>query len=515
MATAGMNRVMLWGDLEGRELDGHWLMGRLVRPEGRTAWFEAIGEEGLPIMLSITEALNDEEELLSRLRAASEIRHTNVVAIREARIAQLDDTPVVVAAMEMTEENLADVLRERTLSAAEGRQVLDATLAALTAVHARGLVHKHIEAASILAIGETIKVRSDCVQMGGSAFGAAAAEDVRCAARMATHAVTGRFPSGENDPVLQLLPEPMARAVRRALTGMAGATEVAALAGTRLELMPEIARDPARVEPFSKAALKVAAGPAESKEKVQEVGAAPAADRESPKQPAQEKKRKAKVQAPAQTHAQPQAHPQPQGPVRAGEAPTRVVAMKMAEAQPQAGLFAEPFMLPSERAAAEAARRAAEEEAEGKWRAHYVIAAAIAVVLVTVFTVYGMMHLEPATQAKASPSSKPAVSAAPAIVVTQPASADEKPAPASTAAAPGAGWRVIVYTYDSETEAQQKARLLARRYPQLEPRVFALKGEAPWMVTLGGPMSKTDALGLRDQARGLGFPDDSYAQNFR
>lgn len=250
--------MMLWGDLEGRDLEGHWLLGRLARPLGRTAWFEAMGADGMPLMLSITEALNDEDELLARLAAAAEIQHPNVVAIREAGISRLDDMPVVVAAMEMTEENLADVLRERTLSAAEGRQVLDAVLAALTAMHARGLVHRHMDAASILAMDETIKVRSDCVQIGGSGFGVAAADDVRCAARMVTQAVTGFFPKGENDPVLQLLPEPMARAVRRALTGNAGATEVAALAGTRLELMRDIVRDLTRIEPLSKTLLKVA-----------------------------------------------------------------------------------------------------------------------------------------------------------------------------------------------------------------------------------------------------------------
>src|ERR1700683_1243937 len=145
MATAGLNRMMLWGDLEGRQLEERWLLGRLVRPEGRTAWFEAIGPDGVPVMLSVTEALNDEDELLARLSAAADIRHPNVVAIREATISHLDDTPVVVGVMEMTEENLGDVLRERTLSAAEGRQVLDAVLAALGAMHAHGLVHKHIE----------------------------------------------------------------------------------------------------------------------------------------------------------------------------------------------------------------------------------------------------------------------------------------------------------------------------------------------------------------------------------
>src|SRR6202000_1719831 len=116
-----------------------WLLGRLVRPEGRRAWFEGIGPDGVPVMLSITEALNDEDELLDRLNAAMEIRHPNVVMIREVVLSHLDDVPVVVAAMEMTEENLGDVLRDRVLSPVEGRQVLDAVLPALGAMHANGV----------------------------------------------------------------------------------------------------------------------------------------------------------------------------------------------------------------------------------------------------------------------------------------------------------------------------------------------------------------------------------------
>ncbi len=120
---------------------------RLVRPEGRTAWFEATGPEGKPAMLSITETLNDEEDLLERLLAVGQIRHPNLVAIREAAVAHIDETPLVIAVMEPTEENLGDVLRERPLNATEARQVLDALVAGLGAMHARGLVHGRVEAA--------------------------------------------------------------------------------------------------------------------------------------------------------------------------------------------------------------------------------------------------------------------------------------------------------------------------------------------------------------------------------
>lgn len=379
MATAGLNRMMLWGDYEGRRLEDRWLLGRLVRPEGRRAWFEAIGPDGLPVMLSITEALNDEDELVERLRAAAQIHHPNVVAIREAAISHLDDIPIVVAEMETTDENLADVLRDRVLTPAEGRQLLDAVLAALGAIHAHGLVHKHVEAMSVVATGETIKLRSDCVQMAGSAFGAAAAEDVRWAARMVAHAVTGRFPASENDPVLQLLPESMARAVRRALSGIAGATEVAALAGTRLE----IARDTTRIEPLSRVAKAttapvpvIAPAPLTAPKVEAPRDATPVVAEKPAAISAASAKAEAKVAGPSSNPAR------------------RVISMRPVEAQ--GGLFDEPLPMPKEEPGAFLED---DEPEESRWpKAPYVIAAAIAVVLVTVFTLYGLLHGQPAQQ---------------------------------------------------------------------------------------------------------------------
>jgi hypothetical protein len=384
MATAGLNRMMLWGDFEGRRLEDRWLLGRLVRPEGRRAWFEAIGPDGVPVMLSITEALNDEDELIERLRAASQIRHPNVVAIREGAISHLDDVPVVVAEMELTEENLGDVLRDRVLTAAEGRQVLDAVLAALGAMHAHGLVHRHVEASSVVATAETIKLRSDCVMMTGSGFGAAAAEDVRWAARMVSHAVTGRFPASENDPVLQLLPESMARAVRRALSGIAGATEVAALAGTRLE----IARDTTRIEPLSKT-VKLSAAPKVEAAKVDVVADTKIADAKSEK-PAMPMP--APMPAPVKVETKMPASPAP-----------RLIAMRPTDMPAQGALFGESSVLPSGRE--EDIMLEDGEPGISRWpKASYVIAAAIAVVLVTVFTLYGLLHGQTSTQQQSAPA---------------------------------------------------------------------------------------------------------------
>ncbi|MGA7524124.1 MAG: SPOR domain-containing protein [Acidobacteriaceae bacterium] len=485
MATAGLDRGMLWTDLEGRELNGRWMLNRLVRPEGRTAWFEATGPEGKPAMLSITETLNDEDDLLERLWAAGQIRHPNVVAIREAAVAHIDGIPLVIAVMEPTEENLADVLRERLLNAAEARQVLDALVAALGAIHARGMVHGRVEASSVVAMGETIKLRSDCMHLASTA-GANAAEDVRCAGRVVTHAMTRKQPSGENDPVLQLLPEPMARAVRRALSGNATASEVGALAGTRLEVISE-RRDEIRIDPVSKTAPKMAAPdvviprpqpPATGKSAVE--GTLPA-DRDLPR---------------GTERLDPAMKPEARAASVRRVLPIRPVDVR-AETMP---LFDEEVAtLPP------STRLTAEDEPEwGRWpTAPYIIVSAVALILVTVFTLYGILHRK-ATAAK--------VPANPMVVV-EPAGTSAK-ATVSATASTGPGWRVIAYTYVRREDAEKKAGELARRYPELHAAAFSPRA-GRYLVSLGGVMSRSDAITLRARALSMGFPSDTYARNYK
>lgn len=488
MATAGLDHGMLWTDLEGRELNGRWKLNRLVRPEGRTAWFEATGPEGKTAMLSVTETLNDEEDLLERLFAVGQIRHPNLVAVREAAVAHVDETPLVIAVMEPTEQNLGDVLRERPLNAMEARQVLDALVAGLGALHARGLVHGRVEAGSVLAAGETIKLRSDCVHLAGTAA-MSAGEDVRCAGRVVTQAMTRRLPSGENDPVLQLLPEPMARAVRRALSGTATASEVAALAGTRLEVISD-RREEIRIDPMSKTAPKPAApdvviprpqAPAGAKNE----GMLPA-DRDLPRGGE-------KVEPAMRADAR-------------GQTERRVLPMRPADVRPETMyLFDEEVAtLPP------STRQAEEDEPEwGRWpTAPYIILSAVALILVTVFTLYGILHRKPAaTKAPANPT----------VVVERPAAAPAKraaTAPAAATAEAGVDWRVIAYTYIRREDAERKAAELAKQYPDLRPTAFSPRA-GRWLVSLGGVMSRTDAIALRARALSLGFPGDTYARNYK
>lgn len=158
--------------------------------------------------------------------------------------------------------------------------------------------------------------------------------------------------------------------------------------------------------------------------------------------------------------------------------------------------------------------------------APWLIAAAVALVVITIFVLYGMLHhsgsakgsaaaTAPAAAGAAARSSA-AVRTAPGAVTQSAAPAAARTAPSATpAAADAAGWRVVAYTYDHRRDAEHKAKTLANRYPRLAPKVFAPRGGGRYLVTLGPEMSRAEAFRMRSEAVRMGLPRDTYAQNFR
>ncbi len=494
MATASVECGMLWTDMEGRDFPGGWRLRRLLRPEGRNAWFEATGPDGKPAIVSLTETLNDEDEMLARLRAAAEVRHPNVVAVRDARLVWMSGTPVVMAAMESTDENLAEVLRNRALDPSEARLLLNSLLQGLAAIHARGLTHGRMETGSVLAIGDTVKLRSDCLHLEG--FESGAPEDVRGVGRIVMQALTRRIPSGENGAVPQLLPEPMQRALRRALSGNATVEEVAALAGTRLTKATE-AEPPRTPEAWRVAASMVSA----------------IRRHEEPDRNAGEPDSAAE-RRPAAVTVMRAAEASSDGKAAVGQMDLPLIPRfkndSDEEDEDEAGNdddLTTRFIIRVN----ELRGRFAEgvRGLPGKWNYHrrgagWVIGAAVGLSLATALMLHGWLN--PEHKARIAGAS-PRVMVERAVPVRGAASA------IAQTSAPRV-WRVVVDTYHSRNDAAQRARDLGHRYPQLRPRVMGVRG-GDFLVTLGGAMSREDAIALRARAVGMGLPRDTYAQNFR
>jgi len=121
--------MQLWNDYEGRTIAEVYPLNKLVRPEGRSAFFLTTNGTGTPSMVRVIEAHFDESEILKRWSLISEIKQENLVAMKKFGETELDGTPLVYAVMEPTEISLAEVLQNRTLTVDEASAARDTAVA--------------------------------------------------------------------------------------------------------------------------------------------------------------------------------------------------------------------------------------------------------------------------------------------------------------------------------------------------------------------------------------------------
>jgi len=75
-------------------------------------------------------------------------------------------------------------------------------------------------------------------------------------------------------------------------------------------------------------------------------------------------------------------------------------------------------------------------------------------------------------------------------------------------------WRVIAFTYHSFDAASKKARQINQHHPDLHATVFTSRSKKEFLVSLGGPMTRENAVRIQHTARGKGLPRDLYVQNY-
>lgn len=445
----------LWNEIEGEVLDDNLRLQKLLRSEGRTAWFATTDAEGQPAVISVFEALNDEDTAVARLKAAARVQHANLLIIRRTGSARIAGDPYVYAVMEPFDQTLAEVLRERPLTPEETREVADSLLSALETVESAGLYHGHVDSAGVLGVGDSIKLRSDClIQRHGDS-------DAPALAALLYNALTGRRFSSERDALA--LPAPFATLVRAgaasngSLAAMRRVLSGPAVTGTATASATPSPRDAAVAEAVTSGAAFPVPAPSLSTPRT----ATPAAA------------------IPRGTFRRDETEPRP----RKRPAVTIAALVIMA-------IVLVVFWIAVKRPAR-----------------HTPISGEAA----------SAPNPPKAAPAAVPPAAAPVGDAA--ATMGAPETVKPAPRPSHTATAPAAGersvWHVVAYTYARESAAQRKATELAAQYPQLEPQVFSPTGHAPFLVTLGGGTDRQQAFARRDAARKAGMPSDTYAMNFR
>ena len=496
----------LWNDYEGKVLDGQYRLERLIGPKGRSAFFTTNDANGSAATIRVIESLNDEDEILTRWNAVRAINDPNLLQILACNKTVLDGVHLVYAVLEPTDAVLADLLRERALTPDEARDVAATVAGGLEALHTRRLVHEHVDAESVFAVGETVKLRGDCVRETpeGAEGETLLRRDAHDLAMLVGYSLTQRRDSGQVK-----LPRPWDDFVKNGMTGTWGLRE---MANAVRPLTPKVT---APAKPAVEAKVAAAESPATkivATDAPKAIDAKPAAALPADQQKPRAAAAGSSARAAAESLGTGAANASTPVPMRRSAAEDRIVLEPEEQTPARTGVWAG-------------------------------VAAGIALAIALIW------HFAGGSGAKTEASSgQPARSVATASMVPTPTSTTPAPLPAKPsaatlpatraskrAAAPlmaaatsapampvehGAGpagsqWRLVAFTYNREEQAQRKAAEIGQSHPDLKPEVFTPSGRAPYLVALGGWMSSDQANALKQKARGQGLPRDTYTQNFR
>jgi hypothetical protein len=478
--------MQFWNELEGQVIDGVYPLRRLVRSEGRSAWFETETSEPRPnpATISLTEALTDADEVTARLQAAQHLNHPNLVTITKVGQVRVDNTLLVYALMEPIEQSLSDVLQSQALTPEEGREVAEALVGGLTAIHQNGMSHGRVEAASVLATQETVKLRSDCLHLSA----AGQADDVAGIGTTLFHAFTQRKGLTATDAQINRIPAPFAEIIRNSF---ARRWTLAQISNALKPVLPVASVIPPPAPAPIPAPPRVTAPPAPPRVAVPPVPPAPPRFAAAPVPPAPPV---ARAEAPA-----------PRPPVKTPPIAERLTTPPI------------PVVRTAE----------IEEEEPVTKRRPFALYAAIAVV---VLAILGWLLMRP--HSEPAPATTPqTVAPAPQVAQTPPPTAKPsaakvpaakssamKPSPATAGMSPSGPegrsvWRVVAYTYKGQTKAEDMVAKINGQHANLGAEVYSPRS-GDYLVTVGGALDHDQATKMLDKARRSGLPADSYIQNF-
>ena len=153
-----------WKQWEGQTVNGEFPLHRYLGGSAHSAVFlTEYGKETrqrAAIKLVPDEAGTVEAQL-SQWALDRGLSHPNLLAIFQTGRCQIGDVRLLYVVMEYAEENLAQILPERALTAIEVRDMLGPLLDALNRLHGTGLVHGHLKPSNIMACGDQLKLSTD------------------------------------------------------------------------------------------------------------------------------------------------------------------------------------------------------------------------------------------------------------------------------------------------------------------------------------------------------------------
>ncbi len=152
-----------WKQWEGQLADGKFPLRRWLASSDHSAVF-LTGGGGPNAPQTVIKLIPEDQEASARTSLwadAGKLSHPHLIRLLGHGRCTIDGTPVLYVVMEYAEENLAEIIPVRALSADEALEMLRPTAEALAFLHRYGFVHSRIKPANILAVGDNLKLSSD------------------------------------------------------------------------------------------------------------------------------------------------------------------------------------------------------------------------------------------------------------------------------------------------------------------------------------------------------------------
>ena len=152
--------LAFWKQWEGHSLDSKFPLERCLGGSDHSAVFET-QFQGRPAAVKIVPGKPASKE------NAAGLSHPALVQIFASGETALGDMRCAYIVMERADENLAEVLSERSLTPAEAQAMLFPVLGALQYLKAQGFAHGSLKPANIMAFEDQLKISSDSLVQGG------------------------------------------------------------------------------------------------------------------------------------------------------------------------------------------------------------------------------------------------------------------------------------------------------------------------------------------------------------
>ena len=154
-----------WRTLKGRTIAGKFPLIDSLGNSDHSAVFltEFSGANAGKAAIKFVAQAPDLEAQLSKLKAAAALSHPHLLPIFEVGHCEVEGAKLVYVVMEYAEEDLSQVLPQRTLTQAETRDLLEPILDVLSHIHSQGFAHTRIRPSNISAVQDQLKLSADSI----------------------------------------------------------------------------------------------------------------------------------------------------------------------------------------------------------------------------------------------------------------------------------------------------------------------------------------------------------------